>query len=44
MYVVRRKKHTKTYTSWRYLKLDSSFGTILNWFPSRYLKKETGFY
>lgn len=31
----------KTYTSWRYLKLDSSFGTTLNWFPSKYLVKET---
>lgn len=31
----------KTYTSCRYLKPDSSFGTILNWFPSRYLKTDT---
>lgn len=29
----------ETYTSWRYLKEDSSFGTVLNWFPSRYLKE-----
>lgn len=31
----------KTYTSCRYLKADSSFGTMLNWFPSRYLNIET---
>lgn len=29
----------KTYTSCRYLNPDSSFGTTLNWFPSRYLNK-----
>lgn len=27
----------KTYTSCRYLKVDSSFGTTPNWFPSKYL-------
>lgn len=31
----------ETYTSCRYLKADSSFGTTLNWFPSKYLNKET---
>lgn len=30
-------RQTKTYTSCRYLKLDRSFGTTLNSFPSRYL-------
>lgn len=31
----------ETYTSCRYLKLDSSLGTALNVFPSRYLVGET---
>lgn len=29
-----------TYTSCRYLKVASSFGTTLNWLPSRYLQRE----
>lgn len=32
-------KITDTYTSCRYLKADSSFGTTLNWFPSKYLEE-----
>lgn len=38
--VAAKERRTKTYTSCRYLKVDSSFGTTLNWFPSRYLNKD----
>lgn len=39
--VMNRTVGMNTHTSCRYLKLDSSLGTTLNVFPSKYLVRET---